>query len=204
MFSYVFNKVFKKLRGSAVLRSTVAVTAKVEAGCSIVNSFFGIHSFCGYDCTIINTEIGSFCSIANKVTIGGAAHPMHFVSTSPVFLSHKDSVKAKFAKHDYLPKIETKIGHDVWIGEGAFIKAGVEIGTGAVIGMGSVITKNVPPYAIFAGNPARLIRYRFDDKIIKRLLATEWWLLSEQDLARYGQFIDKPQVFLEALEGKQD
>lgn len=99
--------------------------------------------------------------------IGGAMHPIHFVSTSPVFLSHSDSVKVRFAHHDYLPIIKTEIGHDVWIGQGAFVKSGVTIGTGAVVDMGSVVEKDVPPYAIVGGDPANVIRYRFDADVIQ-------------------------------------
>ena len=78
---------------------------------------------------------------------------MEYVSTSPVFLDHRDSVKAKFSHHHYVWRAKTSIGHDVWIGEAALIKGGLNIGHGAVIGMGSVVTKDVPPYAIVAGNP---------------------------------------------------
>ena len=154
------------------------------------------HSFCGYDCSIINTEIGAFCSISSNVKIGGVAHPVHFVSTSPVFLSHKDSIKAKFARHDYLPMVKTTVGHDVWIGEGAFIKAGVRIGTGAVVGMGAVVTKDVPPYAIVAGNPARVIRYRFSDEMIQSLIATAWWDKSDAELTLLGSCINDPEQFV--------
>lgn len=162
----------------------------------LVNSTMERHSFCGYDCTILNAEIGSFVSIASNVKIGGVAHPMHFVSTSPVFLSHKDSIKAKFARHDYLPMVKTTIGHDVWIGEGAFIKAGVSIGTGAVVGMGAVVTKDVPPYAIVAGNPARAIRKRFSDEVIQSLLYTEWWNRNESELSQIGAYINDPNEFI--------
>ena len=85
------------------------------------------------------------------------------VSTSPVFYSGRDSVKAKFSKHER-KKYNTVIGHDVWIGQNIRIKQGVNIGTGAIIGMGSIVTKDVPPYNIYAGNPAKFIRKRFDDK----------------------------------------
>lgn len=74
-----------------------------------------------------------------------------------------------------LPTPRTVIGNDVWIGQGAFIKAGVHIGTGAVIGMGAVVTHDVEPYKIWVGNPARLIRKRFDDEMVQQLLASKWW-----------------------------
>lgn len=200
MIKYFLSKIIKKFRLSSILESKIDKTSKLESGTSFINSSMARHSFCGYDCSIINAEIGSFCSIASNVRIGGIAHPVHFVSTSPVFLSHKDSIKAKFASHDYLPILKTLIGHDVWIGEGAIIKAGVSIGPGAVVGMGSVVTKDVPPYAIVAGNPARVIKSRFSVEVIQALLKTEWWNKSDAELVQIGKYVDSPEKFIrEAL-----
>ena len=136
----------------------------------------GRHSFCGYDCEITNTEIGSFCSIANNVIIGGGMHPMDWVSTSPAFYIGRDSVKAKFATHTREPVKKIIIGHDVWIGQYALIKQGITVGTGAVIGMGSVVTKDVEPYSIVAGKPACLINHRFNEDIVQKLLHSKWWV----------------------------
>lgn len=196
MLAYALSKLMKKARLSSIVKSTIDKTSKVNSGTSFVNSSMARHSYCGYDCSIINTEIGAFCSIASNVKIGGAAHPAHFVSTSPVFLSHKDDVKAKFAHHDYLPIAKTNVGHDVWIGEGAFLKAGIRVGIGAIVGMGAVVTKDVPPYAVVAGNPARMIKKRFPDKIVRQLLETEWWNMDDSALKLYGKFVNNPQVFI--------
>jgi acetyltransferase-like isoleucine patch superfamily enzyme len=200
MVLYFLNRLIKKIRFSAIKNSIIHSSAKVESGTDFVNSSISRHSFCGYDCTVVNAEIGSFCSIASNVKIGGVAHPMHFVSTSPAFLSHKDSIKKKYARHDYLPNLKTTIGHDVWIGEGALIKAGVNIGTGSVVGMGAVVTKDVSPYCIVVGNPARVIRKRFPDEMINRLLATFWWEKEDADLVKLGQSICDPEEFLKIIE----
>lgn len=198
---YFYFKILSKLRGVAVRDSEFGFDSKIEPGTVFLNSRIGDYSYCGYHCSILNTTIGRFCSISNRVVIGGVAHPMHFLSTSPVFLSHKDSVKTKFARHEYLPEIKTHIGHDVWIGEGVFIKAGVIVGNGAVIGMGSVVTKDVPDYAVVAGNPAKIIRYRFDQDLIDDLLKSQWWLLPAERLKALGSFVDDPRAFLEKLRG---
>lgn len=194
--TYLFARLFKKLRMSAIKNSQIHQTAAIESGSQIVGSVFGKHSYCGYDCIILNTRIGGFCSISDNVVIGGSQHPMHYVSTSPVFLAHRDSVKTKFARHPYENKPITHIGHDVWIGSGVKIKAGVSIGTGAVIGMGSVVTKDVPPYAIFGGNPAKLIRFRFEEKQINILLESKWWEGDDASLKKMGAVCDDLEKFI--------
>lgn len=196
---YIYSRIMKKIRGCAVRNSRIDKSSKVESGSTVVNSSFGRNSYCGYDCQILNTDIGSFTSIADNVRVGGSMHPMHFVSTSPVFLSHKDSVKKKYAKHDYCNIPKTNIGHDVWIGAGCYIKAGVTIGTGAVIGMGSVVTKDVMPYTIAAGNPAKSIRLRFCKEVADNLLALEWWNFTDEKLHEVGEYIVDPVAFIEKV-----
>lgn len=193
---YLLVKLFKKLRGSAIRNSHIHKSSKVESGSHIVNTVFGKHSFCGYDCEIINCNIGSFCSIANNVVIGGGKHPMEWVSTSPVFYEGRDSVKAKFSTHKRESAKITYIGHDVWIGERAIIKQGVRIGDGAVVGMGSVVTKDVEPYSIVAGCPAKIIKKRFSEDICNELLSIKWWDFSDEKLKHCAQFIKDPETFI--------
>ncbi len=179
---YIISKILKKIRGAAINKSTIHKTSKVESGSLVVNSTIDRYSFCGYDCDIFNCDIGSFCSIANNVIIGGAAHPINWVSTSPVFYDGRDSVKKKFQTFQRQDDLRTLIKNDVWIGNGALIKQGVTIGNGVVIGMGSVVTKDVPDYEIWAGNPAKFIRKRFNDEIIKELLESEWWSKNDDEI----------------------
>jgi acetyltransferase-like isoleucine patch superfamily enzyme len=113
ILKYIWAKLCKKIRGSAIINSRIDKTSKVEAGSHVVNSIFDRHSYCGYDCKIYNTEVGSFCSIADNVVIGGGQHPMEWVSTSPVFRSGRDSVKAKFAEFEFEDGKATVIGSDV-------------------------------------------------------------------------------------------
>ncbi|HTM66061.1 MAG TPA: CatB-related O-acetyltransferase [Flavipsychrobacter sp.] len=196
---YYWSKLFKKLRGSSVFQSEIHPTSKIESGSLIVNSKFDKHSFCGYDCQIINCEVGSFCSVSNQVIIGGGMHPMDWVGMSPVFYEGRDSVKAKFSTHKRVDAKKTIVGHDVWIGHSVLIKQGITIGTGAVIGMGSVVTKDVPPYGIVAGNPAKLIRMRFSEMVVEELLRSEWWNYSDEKLSAMAKFFKSPQMFLEQI-----
>lgn len=197
--SYIWSKTFKKLRGSALSSSVIHPTSKVESGSQLVNSTMGKHSFCGYDCDINHTEIGSFCSIANNVIIGGGAHPLNWISSSPVFYRGRDSVKTKFSEHERDPQQEVLIGHDVWIGQNALVKQGVVIGVGSVIGMGSVVTKDVAPYAIVAGNPAKEIKFRFDREMRSELLASKWWSESDDVLLELGFYSNNLKEFLKKL-----
>lgn len=121
-----------------------------------------------------NTErikIGSFCSIADEVVIfGGGEHQTRWVTTFPLRAAFNEpNDGAAFSKG------ETIIGNDVWIASRVMILSGVTIGNGAVIGAGSVVASNVPPYAIVVGNPAKIIRYRFTESEIEKLLALCWW-----------------------------
>jgi len=196
---YLWAKLLRYARGSAIRQSTIDHTSRVHSGSSVSHTRIARHSYCGFDCTLFHCDIGPFCSIASRVSIGGVAHPAHFVSTSPAFLSHKDSLKSKFANHDYLPLLRTEIGADVWIGEGAYVKAGVRVGHGAIIGMGAVVTRDVPPYAVVAGNPARLIRYRFSEAMVQGLLASRWWDWPDERLHKLGPVMDDPESFFQQL-----
>lgn len=201
---YYLSKILKKGRFSAIWNSRIDKTSKIESGSSFSNSVMGRYSFCGYDCEITNTIIGNFTSIANNVVIGGATHPMEWVGMSPVFYSGRDSVKKKFTYFDLESPKDTLVGNDVWIGRSAIIISGVNIGDGSVIGAGSVVTKDVPPYAIVAGNPARVIRFRFDKITIERLVKISWWNFNNVDLKTYSKFIKDPNLFINTIETKNN
>lgn len=193
---YLYSKILKKLRGSSIRNSQIHRTSKVESGSTVINTIFDKHSFCGYDCEILNCDIGSFVSIANGVIVGGGMHPVDWVSMSPAFYAGRDSVKTKFSEFERDKPQRTRIGHDVWIGRNVIIKQGVTIGTGAVVGMGSVVTRDVEPYAIVGGVPARLIRYRFNELTVSKLIQSQWWMLEESKLREYAEDIRNPEHFL--------
>lgn len=124
----------------------------------------------GEDSTL---TIGKFCSIADQVTILiGGEHRTDWATTYPF-----NSLLPEYAWNRGHPKTkgDVMIGNDVWIGTGATILSGVRVGDGAVIGARAVVSKDVPPYTIVAGNPAKAIRRRFSDAVIARLLEIKWW-----------------------------
>lgn len=192
---YFYSKILKKLRGCSVLNSTIDRTSKVESGSSFINSNMDKYSFCGYDCEIINTNIGKFTSIANNVVIGGAMHPMDWVSMSPVFYHGRDSISRKFAELQRPTDKQTIIGNDVWIGQFAMIKQGVTIGDGAVVGMGSIVTKDVGPFEVWVGNPAKFLKKRFDEDTIEILSKSKWWLMSDDELLSYANDFNDIEAF---------
>lgn len=126
-------------------------------------------------------SIGRYCSIAPGLIAGDANHPTDWLSTHPFQYGMTDVFKkwTKKGDFDFMPMKSNSgpvhIGHDVWIGSGVQIMPKVTIGHGAIVAAGSVVTKNVPPYAIVGGVPAKIIKYRFSQQAIAQLLALEWW-----------------------------
>ena len=199
---YVIAKGLKRLLNPPALRNcSIDKTSKVCPRSELSRVSLGRYSYIGSDCFIVNARIGAFCSIADDVVIGGAAHPMQYVSTSPVFHKGKNILKKNFASHVSVQTPQTLIENDVWIGMGSFVKAGVTIRNGAVIGMGSVVTHDVPAYEIWAGNPAKMIKKRFSDEIAGSLENTEWWNLEDAELEKYADVMNAPTAFLDAIQG---
>ena len=113
-------------------------------------------------------------------------------------------LKTHFASHPRLQVPLTVIGNDVWIGAGVQIQSGITVGSGAVIGMGSIVTHNIPPYEIWAGNPAHFIRKRFDYETILFLQETQFWDWDDRKLAHYGPYMSSPSALRDAIEREPD
>jgi len=160
----------------------------IMKNCLINSSTIGKYSYTGPNCIIQNTTIGNYCSIANDVMCGLGNHPLDSFSTSPLFYRKDNPLKVEITEDKDL-SFEYKpitIGNDVWIGAKATILDGVTIDNGAVVAAGAVVSKDVPPYAIVAGVPAKIIRYRFDIEKIEALNASEWWNKEPEQVLESG------------------
>ncbi len=177
------------------------------------NSFFdghiGFGSYVGSNCNL-NAKIGRYCSIADNVSIVVGAHPTSYVSTHPAFYSTRKQSGFSFVKNGKFEEIKyadnqkhiVTIGNDVWIGFGALLLQGINIGDGAVIGAGAIVTKDVEPYSIVAGVPAKLIRKRFSDEEIAILLDTKWWDKDFQWINDNVDLFTDPLSFCQKISGK--
>jgi acetyltransferase-like isoleucine patch superfamily enzyme len=164
------------------------------------NCKLGDHSYIQKNSSIFNAEIGKFCSIASNVSIGPGIHKTDGISTHPVFYLSNTPLVKKYSNRDVFESSKrTVIGHDVWIGEKSIVLDGVEIGTGAIIAAGSVVTKNVDPYAIVGGVPAKLLKFRFTENEIEAILYSEWWNQSDEWLQNNYLAFNNIKSFLNIL-----
>lgn len=180
---------------------------KIYQRSRLINCQIGLGTYIRENTQFKNTVIGRFCSIAPDVKLVFGNHPTRgFVSTAPILYKDKEQAGLSFGHESgFVEYSLTKNGHfceignDVWIGTGVMLLGGITVGDGAVIAAGSVVVKDVPPYAIVGGNPAKIIRYRFSDDEILQLEKIKWW---DRDIGWIREHIncfDDIQLLLKAV-----
>ena len=159
---------------SNLLKSKLHEFVAINRNCVLDTCEMGFGSYINRNTTLKNVVIGTFCCISWNVTLYGE-NPHNYLAPSCYTRYHWKNLFGSSFENSTKPKLFTVIGNDVWIGNGAIIINGVKVGDGAIIGAGSVVTKDVPPYTIVAGVPAKVLRKRFDDSTTAQLLKIQWW-----------------------------
>ncbi len=160
-----------------IKKSQFGSFVEIGFGNNIQESIVDDYSYTAENCQIIYTTIGKFVNIASYVRLNPSPHPMHWASQHHMLYRKEmfgfgENDESFF---DWRRAKKVHVGHDVWLGHNVIVMGGVTIGNGAVIGSGAIVTKDVPPYAICVGNPARVIKYRFEKEIIEHLEEIQWW-----------------------------
>jgi phosphonate metabolism protein (transferase hexapeptide repeat family) len=179
---------------ATVRKSEIGGWTAIGPHCSISESTFGDYSYLAGHVNMVWTDVGKFTSIAAQTRINPGNHP-----TWRVTQHHSTYRRIQYGfdtaeDHEFFQwrkEHRCTIGHDVWIGHGVTVIAGKSIGTGAVIGSGAVVTKDIPPYAVAVGVPARVIKYRFPAEVVAQLMATQWWDWERETLVeRFRDLLD--------------
>ncbi len=185
--------------GSVIKESSFGKYVEIGIDNNIQETTIDDYSYTSEYCQIIYSHIKKFSNIASFVRLNPGQHPKHWPCQHHM-LYRKEMYGFGSDDNSFFDCRREKrviIGHDTWIGHNVTIMGGVSIGDGAVIGSGSIVTKDIPPYAIAVGNPAKVINYRFDEKTIQKLLDIEWWNWSYEQINSNLDNLKNLEIFIE-------
>lgn len=197
-------------KGCKVRKSSLSAHVTLGKNVNVQGGNIGFASYLGENVSLPFTKIGKYCSIASNVKLAAGMHPSEFVSTHPA--TYTDQYRFHYGNHiEYPPyaytdetgKYYCDSGNDVWIATGVLLVCGknsLHIGDGAILRSGGVITRDVPPYAIVQGVPARIIGYRFSEQIISKLMKIRWWDQSEEWIKKHIKYFSDPEKLIEECE----
>ena len=179
-------------------RSSFGLYNTLQNKVSLHDVKLGNFTYVSFHTTIAKATIGKFCSIGPDCKIGLGQHPSkNFVSTHPAFFSPAKRAQLTFADKHYFHETDTiHIGNDVWLGANVIVIDGVSIADGVIVAAGSVVTKDIPPYAVVGGVPAKVIRYRFEKDDIQKLLEIKWWDMDIEYLKNNFKEFHDSKIFL--------
>ncbi|MFK2294570.1 CatB-related O-acetyltransferase [Bacteroides fragilis] len=180
-------------------------TAYIYRGVKAKDAKIGAHSYIAANTDIENAVIGKYCSIADHCRVGMSGHSLSCLSTSPIFTQTVNALREQWIEKDVFEHKDeeetTILGNDVWVGSHVLINGGVKIGDGACIASGAVVVKDVPPYTIVGGVPAKVIRSRFPEDVIEKLEEIKWWNLPEDILKKKIGLFQKELLTVDELDG---
>jgi len=193
-----FLLLFGSLREEFLSNAAISPRAKLYPPYSIYNTKLGDYSYIAEGAKVHSAEIGKFCSIGPNFLCAYGVHPTNGISTSPMFYSRRKQNGYSLCDKDLaIENIPVKIGNDVLIGANVTVLDGVSIGDGAVIGAGAVVVKDIPPYAVAAGVPAKVLKSRFPQETADALLRIRWWDFPEERLKEVSKHFHDVDKFIE-------
>lgn len=207
----------RRLKNKVIIEKTAYVSKdtvfeganRITRGCKIYGSRFGYGSYVGTNTTLANISVGRFSCIGPNVKQIIGEHPLNFVTMHPAFYSIRKQIGFSFVKEQRVEEfryadISTKtsiiVGNDVWIAAECRLLEGIKIGDGAAILAGAVVTKDVPPYAVVGGVPAKIVRYRFEQEDVDWLMKLKWWDKDSEWLKKYASYFNDVKRMREELE----